>query len=1713
MYKNLKTFRKWVKESDPATDNEYYNPDFIGCKHEKQRGFFALYHGIKEKERSYIRGIIEVAEDNQAIYEFVQNAADSDSTHFYMFYNEKYFLAINNGDIFKKEGLKSIINVGQTTDDKETDPDKIGRFGMGFKLTHRLVGKNSGLDELFNDYKGPQMFSWSSMKQLNDFTSQTFQGNNLSDDLDDDAAWLLKILITNFPALPNETIKDIDYNDRCLYSLDELNEFKDYLIECKSKIPDWDELSQGTMFFIKLGEGKHQLLEDAEEKFFDRIQNSIYFLKSLKNINVNGSRIDESPNLEFHKHTIETDDPDFKEIAFEEDRDKLYPIKFQYGYNKELKEDNGIIGNTNFYKYFPIEDDCTSLSFIFHCNVFNIETNRRKGHDSEISQKLFSLISKYMIKDLDKFQKSDFNTYTNIFANILFSNPADGDNTWENKYLYDKLHDYSLNNVPTQGKSFLPSQFTKIKGTTLPILLSDVGLENYDWFYWTKDDNKEVVSVSKKSKKTNLEKWSLIDIVDNTNDIDKVNAWVKRNSTSYLSTIQEELIEENWSDIKNIVDLKFISFDQELLSIRQIINDDNYILLRNDSKNLAPILEKCGVKVASIFFDDSMSCFTTIKHHFNHLENDKVYFGNLKAIIENAPQNLTITDKLEVIKNLKLLSNIGSQAIGSLVIFKNRNGNFSSLDSLIDNNNKSDNWSRSISISNEELNATTQSYLVKKENQYEEIYKKYWSKMITDFDKSEILNLYDSLLDVYDRSTNKSDISQLPIIFTTSNTFVKPEQVVFDPSLAFKDKSSYQLFEGLISSNDYQIPKYKTLSYLQKSLFQRQDYRTLTSVISDIGEITLSYDQLETVVVAYSNNGNSIFSHFVFQKDSSSYKLSVRDKLKQQYFSEYQSIQNLVQNTSSNLILLPETFNHYNRAKELLKNTELFNYLIQNKSGEIDLSLWAPALLDEGSKGPTLQTLKAIQSLTIDFDDLKVGENLINLVKSIDLSEEEIEKLSNKISLNVNSNLIQLKEVTSSNIFQGISISDLGIEKDEVSTLVEEYVNNLITLAVSDRDLIRQLFRIGQESDWLHIYEQIPETKISNKSILSFLIKGENLGENIDWGAWDILANDGTYRKVNEGFYSEPLEFLESKYILHSSLNSQQFISSTYILDTPKISSKGIEIFSVEHIQEYSEESVTSFLEFLYENYQKEYGDVNIQNIAESQKEILEKVFGCLPSQYSFSDFALPVELIPEFIQEWIGSNKSKIEFLCTLGFRSDNNLLSKIREAILNDDEIDELVDLSDFSDDDIMNTLIWIKEQNIKLESDSQLEIVQILFENIEPTDNSPFMYVDEITEEEIILQLLDNQEEDILYDSEGYDHQITLAFFQYCLQNNKPLIDLNYYPKNWKDAFNEAIPDIDSNYNITKLEEEISDEVDPIVELLNSDNEVTYNIIPIINKIPLDYTVEETIFFTQKVDSILLDTESERIFISQDSIKDIDSLLEEELKAFDSNTEEYEIISLLIEKSKNIINKIFREGYALLKEQNHVTRSQTVGDNSIIESGDAHLMFGDFETNYRASYAEEAKAQVKEYLKEKGYDVSNWISNYSTVNGVTLNGKDIPLVVKSAKSGMIYFTPNDWKNLQNNSNAQLYIVGRGNKIKNITLKDLEDDHSTFYMKFDLNNLSAVGIGAFASFFKYLPFDTKFVFNDIQGNGSDIMKYFGLNARIKADEEVTPQLRTLKD
>ena len=411
--KSAKSFRFWYKTKIKEIDryNRSHNENFVGTYHtengKKIKGFFEMYHGDKPDIASYLPSILKIAEDGQAIYEFLQNAVDCNSTHFYIFYNEKYFLAINNGEPFDIEGLQSILNIAQTT---KKSCDKIGRFGIGFKLVHRLVGKNEGVSELVNQYKGPILFSWTKLQDLQGLMEKQplkpLLPNKKNYQEFINAPYLLKLILTNFPAEPNETVKDLHYKERVVFSQEELNELIDFLNDSFQRHAEnikMNVLKQGSIFFLRLGEGKKEMLDRDYEDLKQGVQYSMNTLKRLQKVYINSENIGKQ-TLELEEFEIAKNS---KEFALINPEYKECNIKVSFGYYRNYKQSEKIKASPNFYKYFPMGDETNGFSFIIHCDSFSNEANRRKLQKDSINKNLLPVISNFVISRLNEYKANN----------------------------------------------------------------------------------------------------------------------------------------------------------------------------------------------------------------------------------------------------------------------------------------------------------------------------------------------------------------------------------------------------------------------------------------------------------------------------------------------------------------------------------------------------------------------------------------------------------------------------------------------------------------------------------------------------------------------------------------------------------------------------------------------------------------------------------------------------------------------------------------------------------------------------------------------------------------------------------------------------------------------------------------------------------------------------------------------------------------------------------------------------------------------------------------------------------------------------------------------------------------------------------------------------------------------------------------------------------
>ena len=212
LIKNIQQFRTNWRNAQ-GYDMPNWDENFIGSAHGENSGFYKMVNGIVNNIKADLTPKLQNAQDEQAIYEFLQNAADSQSTECAVIYNDTFFMVLNNGRAFSEKDLKALLNSFQGTKADKTKVEncgKIGRYGIGFKLAYHLMGKSDGAEELLSDLAGPLLFSWHNNKQFEGLLN--YKGGNMTLDnkiSGENAPWLLKIILACFPTCPEEKIKNL----------------------------------------------------------------------------------------------------------------------------------------------------------------------------------------------------------------------------------------------------------------------------------------------------------------------------------------------------------------------------------------------------------------------------------------------------------------------------------------------------------------------------------------------------------------------------------------------------------------------------------------------------------------------------------------------------------------------------------------------------------------------------------------------------------------------------------------------------------------------------------------------------------------------------------------------------------------------------------------------------------------------------------------------------------------------------------------------------------------------------------------------------------------------------------------------------------------------------------------------------------------------------------------------------------------------------------------------------------------------------------------------------------------------------------------------------------------------------------------------------------------------------------------------------------------
>lgn len=844
--KNIQQFRtNW--RNDQGYDMPNWNENFIGSSHEQNSGFYKMVNGIVGNIRADLTPKLQNAQDEQAIYEFLQNAADSQSTECAVVYNDTFFMVINNGKAFTDKDLKALLNSFQGTKadkSKEENCGKIGRYGIGFKLAYRLMGKADGGEELLRDLAGPLLFSWHNKEQFNRLLDYKGDELSLEDDVQSEVApWLLKIILACFPTAPEETVKDLDYQDQTLFQAEELQELVAFLQEQKGLLEQFS-LEQGSLFFLRFGPKKHEKLKTSLLNIQSGIGYAMNNLKTLEKVALQ-DKVIEQHNTLLERYAILPGTDDFQNIDPEFPK---CPIEISLGFPLEKEQMRALKQAPSLYQFFPMRNERHSMAYFIHSSSFAKITDRTRLDDQgEANVETFKYIAKVLQRNLDRYKMDDKDRYGQMYRALLLTDRStEYDAKLINEYLYDPLLEYIRENIPTNKGNFYSKDIIIAKDTALPIEPMELGIA-CEWFYWTDvEADQDLLKAASNNAKLGLRKLGLKELILEAK-INLLNSRIQQlGEVDYQKFVDElKQVEFDSAFAERFAELKAFKFsnsqgDAKFYALNDLQEQEDVFLM---SERLLPIksaIKGLGFSVLEFDVSDYSVILQSLKSKLAYLTKNKALFEKLTARLDGS--TLSPTQKHDLLAFFQDLEEVSNQQLRSIPIFSNQTGTAVALNALLAPNLEVEPWLESYKIQEEEDRPVLEEqYISDRDNWevYSNIIRPFWSTITEQVDTAEgLTDFYEQVLYYYSLKSLQAKLDEATYIYSNEEQgFLRSDQVFYHACLEQLEVDYASLDSAVQKVMGKPLPHPAVLPYLDKVPFKTPPTTSSKTWKKILGEI------------------------------------------------------------------------------------------------------------------------------------------------------------------------------------------------------------------------------------------------------------------------------------------------------------------------------------------------------------------------------------------------------------------------------------------------------------------------------------------------------------------------------------------------------------------------------------------------------------------------------------------------------------------------------------------------------------------------------------------------------------------------------------------------------------------------------------------------------------------------------------------------------------
>jgi len=1064
--KNIKEYRQFYKNEvrDQPTRDENFIGNFRMEDGKKKFGWFDIYHGDKEGYgkaengiENFLQSFLDMARDGQAVYEFLQNAVDAGSSHYTMVWGKDevdgnhYLMVANNGDMFSLNSVRSILNVGSST--KTADSKTIGKFGIGFKLAHRLVGKDNGLEELLHENSGPILFSWQNY-DLAKLAAGTMpepmpmQISPIGENqyrADDPAPWLFKILITCFPNLPeNKFVSDLPTMANGIISPEPPFSSTEYQtlsrwVNKHSGTLNADTYRSGALFFIKLGEGKENEL--AEGNLHHGVKFALAILNQtaeedkrsknvLRTVQLNHGEPITLPKLEYIKIDIDKKEQadtyafirfgveSYAELSQEQLNkvEQESDIEVLFGFRPYDKIDKYFLGAPNFYLYFPLSEEVHNFNYILHSNAFYKGSSRTflhkgSGKDDGINERLLKVIVDKIEMEFIKLTRSaiaaERRKFLDFYAALLSSSHSKNN---ERKWIEEPY----VNRITTLLRKYIPCRLDQhsadfillddptkvfIKDTAVDIDIQSWGLTGVNWFYW--GEGSELQLKQQAFFKLDIKKYGIQQLLKSPETIvNHLNEWIGSDAQKMAIIMKEVLIDHsllNPEERANLFNLNLLLFQyDEVHSIESFRENKatGYLVTRNKLTEIRDILSKLNLRHSINNVEDFIRTFSAYLGSQSQLVSYEVLTRCFSDTVKDELlSTLSDEEKVRVYNAFRTFNDSPGTRLPLLKIFANKNGDYQVIGNLLEHTTKS--WLSPYQVE-KDFGNITKTFLIKEEKDfYQAIIKPFWSDIanrIAPDSKKASMVLAEIIL-LYNQSEwtekNKNLINGDDGVFFKGD-FVKAENVFFSSELVKVPAKSYtQIQDVLLRLFGVVMPDQYFLEYLQGHPF-------------DYDSISYTFDLESGAVTAEDLNALLLLDEYIDGDFFNTHAVSIEAghfmifKDQTQIYTTNKKLLNYIDNYYlGKYKLLPEELIRFKERSTLTHLPLLYQIIDLFEEGDMEKELELIELGFEEGLADQLRIFEKLTYLELDASWQKQAQNATYLK----LASNLLDNLNNELEL------------------------------------------------------------------------------------------------------------------------------------------------------------------------------------------------------------------------------------------------------------------------------------------------------------------------------------------------------------------------------------------------------------------------------------------------------------------------------------------------------------------------------------------------------------------------------------------------------------------------------------------------------------------------------------------------------------------------------------------